>query len=162
TGPAGFGAVLRSTGPPVAGGTLASYASPAFVRANTSFLDDPERLAATYGAELRRQVVTGTLVRTAVGGVLGGTLLVLCWQSLGARPRRTRWVVAGTAVVLGAVASLGVATAQFRSWSGHDPVGTAYPLPARPALSFSSPQARELAMQVQPFIEKNARRIEER
>ncbi|WP_296601983.1 hypothetical protein [Nocardioides sp.] len=162
TGPGGFGAVLRSTGPPIAGGTLASYASPAFVQANTRFLDDPEQLASTYGAELRGQVVEGTLVRAAVGGVVGGTVLALTWSAMATRTRRRRWVVAGAVVALGAGSSLGVGWALFRSWEGHVAPGTTYPLPSRPALAFSSPQARELAVQVQPFIEKNARRIRER
>ena len=162
TGPGGFGAVLRSTGPPIAGGTLASYASPAFVQANTRFLDDPEQLASTYGAELRGQVVEGTLVRAAVGGVVGGTVLALTWSAMVTRTRRRRWVVTGAVVVLGAGSSLGVGWALFRSWEGHVAPGTTYPLPSRPALAFSSPQARELAVQVQPFIEKNARRIRER
>lgn len=162
TGPAGFGALLRSTGPPVAGGSLASYASPAFVRANTRFLDDPEQLASAYGAELRRQVIAGTLLRAVAGGAAGGTLLTLCWSLLRSRSRRQRWVVTGTVVALGAGTSLGVGWALFRAWDGHVDPGTTYPLPSRPALSFSSPQARELAVQVQPFVEKNARRIRER
>lgn len=162
TGPAGFGAVLRSTGPPIAGGTLASYASPAFVRANTRFLDDPEQLASTYGAELRGQVVEGTLVRAAVGGVVGGTVLALTWSAMATRTRRRRWVVTGTVVMLGAGSSLVAGWALFGSWEGHVAPGTTYPLPSRPALAFTSPQARELAVQVQPFIEKNARRIRER
>ena len=35
--------------PPAASGTLASYASPAFVRANAQFVNDPEALARAYG-----------------------------------------------------------------------------------------------------------------
>lgn len=162
TAAGGFGARLRSTGPPMADGTLASYVSPAFVRANTRFLDDPGTLAAAYGAELRDQVVVGTLGIVVPAGLLGGGLACWCWYLAGAQPRRRRLIVAGGLVVAGTVASATLATLEFRSWDGTTPVEATYPLPDHPEFSFSSPQAREIAVQIQPFVEKNTARIRQR
>lgn len=162
TGAAGFGAVLRSTGPPMAGGTLASYVSPKFVRANASFLEDPDRLVATYGAELRRQLVSSTIRYSLVGGLLIGTALFVGSTALGRRSRRFRWLAGTGAVVVATMATTGLAAAEFANWEGSQAVADTYPLPSRPELSFSSPQTREIAEQVRPFIEKNTRRIEER
>ena len=162
TAPGGFGALMRSTGPPLADGTLASYVSPAFVRANTEFLDDPEGVAAVYGSELRRQVITSTVKVALVGGVLGGTLLAVGWSLIGHWTPRKRTGVVAVVVVAGATASVLVGVLQFRSWDGNEPIGDAYPLPGRSDLSFSSPQTREIAQQVQPFIEKNTTRILDR
>ena len=72
TAAGGFGATLRSTGPPFADGTLASYVSPGFVRANTQFLEDPNKVAAVYGDELRRRV------RPVPSRLLS---LVACWEA---------------------------------------------------------------------------------
>jgi hypothetical protein len=162
TGPLGFGAQLRSTGPPVAGGTLASYTSPAFVRANTSFVDDPDALARVYGAELRRQVVDESVRAVVLGGVLAGTVLAVGWYLSGGRRRRTRAAVAGGVLVLGVVGSVAVAASEFASWDGNQPIEETYPLSDRGDFAFSSPQSREIAIQVQPFIEKNTARIRER
>jgi hypothetical protein len=162
TGPLGFGARLRSTGPPVAGGTLASYVSPAFVQANMRFLDDPEALARVYGAELRDEVVAGTVRGVVLGGVLGGSVLALVWYLAGGRRRVTRVLLVGGVLAVGAVGSVGVAVFEFRTWDGSEPIAQTYPLPDRPGLAFSSPQSREIAVQVQPFIEKNTARIRER
>ncbi|WP_370246462.1 hypothetical protein [Nocardioides sp.] len=159
TGPGGFGAVLRSTGPPLAGGTLASYVSPAFVRANTQVLDDPERLAATYGRELRDEVVAEAARLTLLGGVLGGTVLSVGWSLLRTRPRRRATAVAVVAGCL--VGSSAAAVLEFRAWTGSQQVGRSFALPGGLGLSFSSPQTREIAEQVQPFIEKNTDRIQE-
>lgn len=162
TASAGFGAVLRSTGPPVAGGTLASYVAPAFVRANTRFLEDPDAVATVYGAELRHQVVDTTVRFAVAGGVLGGSILTIGWHLMGRRSRRTRIVAAGTAILIGAGASALIAAGEFRSWDGNQPIDQSYALPGRSDLAFSSPQTREIAEQIQPFIEKNTTRIRER
>lgn len=162
TGTLGFGAELRSTGPPVAEGTLASYVSPSFVQANTRYLEDPEALAQVYGSELTDQVVSRTVQGIVVGGVVGGTGLTLGWFLLGGRRRRTRLLAAVGVLALGTAASITTAALEFRSWEGNQPVAKGYPLPSRPDIAFSSPQAREIAVQVQPFIEKNAARIRER
>ncbi len=68
TGAAGFGAVIRATGPPEAGGTLSSYVSPKFLRANAQFVDNPDEVARAYGrkfgsAALEELLVVGALDR---------------------------------------------------------------------------------------------------
>ena len=79
TAPSGFGALVRSTGPPLADGTLASYVSPAFVRANARFLDDPDGVAVVYGAELRRLTHDGlTPAASDCRGFLRRTLTRWC------------------------------------------------------------------------------------
>ena len=50
TGLAGFGAYVRVTGPPEAGGSLSSYVDPEFLRVNAQVVDEPRALAAAYGA----------------------------------------------------------------------------------------------------------------
>ncbi|HYF71785.1 MAG TPA: hypothetical protein VD864_03135 [Nocardioides sp.] len=162
TGPAGFGAELRSTGPPIAGGTLASYVSPAFVRANTQFVDNLDQVAAAYGAELRGQLVRGTLVRAGVAGLLAGSVLTAAWPLVARRSRRARIVAVVSVAVAGGVVSVGYATTELAAWEERHAVGETYPLTGRPEVSFSSPQTREIAEQIQPFIEKNAARIKER
>ncbi|GAA1766764.1 hypothetical protein GCM10009795_011570 [Nocardioides hankookensis] len=162
TSSGGLGAELRSTGPPIADGTLASYVSPAFVRANTRFVDDPDGVAAAYGAELRHQVLSTTVRLTLATGAVGGALLVVLWHRTSRRSRRARWVVVGAVVVLGAGASVSLAMSQFRSWEGTQPIGRSYALPHHDDISFSSPQTREIAEQIQPFIVKNTARIRER
>ena len=62
TGVAGFGASLRSTGPPEAGGTLTSYVAPEFLQANAAFVDDPGDGRATSTA---RSCATRSLRRLA-------------------------------------------------------------------------------------------------
>ena len=162
TGAFGFGANLRSTGPPVAGGTLASYVSPAFVKANVASLDDPGVLARAYGEELRDRLVTATAWYSLAGGVVLGTLLLAASTAVSGRARRTRWTAGVLTVVLAGCASTGTAVAAFRSWEGEQTIGVTYPLPKHPELAFSSPQTREIAEQIQPFIEKNTARIRER
>ena len=62
------------------------------------------------------------------------------------------------AYVLTALTASGVvAVSLFRGWSGTDPVPESYPMPGLEGLSFSSPQTREVAQQIQPFIDKNTR-----
>lgn len=162
TGPFGFGAELRSTGPPVADGTLASYVSPAFVRANTRFLEDPDAFARVYGMELREDVVDGTIQAALIAGVLGGSLLTVGWHLSGAVSRRTRVAVGCGALALGAAGSVTLAALEFRTWEGNEPIEQSYPLSGRTDLAFSSRQSREIAVQIQPFIEKNTARIRER
>lgn len=162
TSTGGFGAELRSTGPPLAGGTLASYVSPAFVRANTRFLDDPDGVAAVYGSELRRQVVSTTVGLAVLGGTIGGTALVIGWHLTARRSRRSRLLLAGAALVLGTAISVTVTTTEFRSWDGNRAISDSYVLPGHDDIAFSSPQTREIAEQIQPFIEKNTARIQER
>jgi len=156
TGAGGFGADIRSTGPPEAGGTLSSYVSPDFLRANASFVDDPGEVARVYGAELRDRVVSGLVRLEVVVAVVVGGLLTAAFRG-GAPPGSRRLV--GAVVVLSLGVSTVVAVQAFRAWSHTDEPLETHPMPGFEGISFSSPQTVEVAQQVQPFIEKNQARI---
>jgi len=160
TGAYGFGAYARATGPPEAGGTLASYVDPEFIQANVALINDPDSVVQAYSdsfsAELRRHVLAEELA----AGLIGGAALLLIV------PRR-RWRQAPVAreVALGALlvsAAFGVSAVSsvrmFHDWPCSTPVTRVYGMPGVEELSFASPQAREVAEQVQPFIEKNRER----
>jgi hypothetical protein len=80
TGDAGFGAALRSTGPPVAGGTLSSYVTPRFLKVNARFLAQPDDVARDYGAELRDQLVERFVLAESVLAAVGGVLLLAVFR----------------------------------------------------------------------------------
>lgn len=167
TGTAGFGAQVRATGTPEAGGTLSSYVTPAFLRANAQFVDDPGEVARAYGAEMRAQVVRGVLWFELLAGLLGGVALTLLTRARGPFPnrawsRRRRWGLAAGCALVTVGLSL-VATQQlFKHWQGNTRVQTTYPMPGVEELSFSSPQTLEVARQIEPFIKKNRDRVEAR
>lgn len=167
TGPGGFGARIRSTGPPQAGGTLASYVSPEFVRTNAQFLNDPGAIARAYSQQLAGELWRGFARFELWAGLLGGALLTLVFR---ARPPLRPSV---SSPIGRAVVSLSVAGAAFlgtsagaigllQRWDGNDGVGTSYAMPGTSRLSFSAAPTLEIARQVQPFIEKNTDRIRER
>jgi hypothetical protein len=164
TGTAGFGATLRAVGPPEAGGTLASYVSPRFVRANAQFFDRPDEVAEAYGAELRSQLWSEFLWRTLGAFLVGGLLLAALFRARSpfayASVERRRRPAITVLVVVGAIGlTSSLALLRFRNWDGDADVGTTYQMPGIDQLSFSSPQALEVARQVRPFIEKNTERI---
>ena len=159
TGAGGFGAQVRVTGTPEAGGTLASYASPRFVRTNAAFVTDPSAVAAAYGDELRAQLWRRFLLSEAVAALVGGLLLTAVFRGRlprlpGAR-RRTRAGVAALVVAVVAGASMLSAAGLFSRWGGSAEVEQRYPMPGVESLSFSSPQALEIARQIEPFLTKN-------
>ena len=160
TGPLGLGAQLRVTGPPNAGGTLASYVDPAFLRVNAQLVNDPAAVGRAYTRQLSSRFERGFLERAGLLGLLGGVVLTLILPPRLARVGRHRQVLVigatGAALLL---SSSSFAAVQYAEWAGSDPAPTLYPLPARPELQFTSPQAREVAEQVQPFIEKNVERL---
>jgi hypothetical protein len=168
TGPGGFGVWLRSTGPPAGGGTLSSYATPKFLRVNAAFVEDPGDVAELYATKLRGEVLRGTLRYVLVAALAGGLVLSLVFR--GSAPpgasrfgtRAARVAVVGTYLVIAVCLSSAVAWQFFGTWAGSRPIGTSYPMPGEPRLAFSSPQTVEVAQQIQPFIEKNTARIEER
>ncbi len=168
TGAAGFGLHLRATGPPVAGGTLSSYATPKFLRANAAFVDDPDAVADLYAGKLREQVVSSLWRYEAVAAVGGGLLLVLLFRGAAPpvparlRSRAARGAFRTGYVVLAVVLSAAVAWQFLDAWPGARPAGPKYSMPGEPRLSFSSPQTLEIAQQIQPFIDKNTARIRER
>ena len=164
TGAYGLGIRARVTAPPAAGGTLASYVDRRFLRANLEFIDDPDSAIATYTEEFRSQIVHQVLVTTALAGLLGGAIVVVLLRR--GRPRdetpRHRHVVLAGLLVAALAASVGGAVLVFDRWSCNQAPDPGYAFPAVPELRFSSPQTLELARQIQPFVQKNAARIEQR
>ena len=160
TGPLGLGADLRVTGPPNAGGTLASYVDPAFLKVNAQSLNDPAAVGRAYSRQLADRFQDGFLRRAGLVGVAGGVLLtlILLPRLRGADRRRRVLVVTatGTAMLVG---STTFAAVLYASWPGSDPAPRLYPLLADHDVAFTSPQAREVAEQVRPFIKKNIDRL---
>lgn len=166
TGAMGFGARLRVTGTPEAGGSLASYVDPRFLRANAAFVSDPDTVAQAYGDELRarfwRRFLQLELAAFAVGGILF-TAIFRARAPFPGRLRRRTAVATGAVVITAAcLASAGSATLLFKTWEGNAEPPQSYPLPGVDGLSFSSPQALEVARQLRPFVEKNTARLRER
>ncbi len=163
TGAAGFGVRARVTGPPAAGGTLASYVDRDFIRANVELLEDPDGAVAAYAAEFRSRLVDRVVWGTAGAGALGGLVIVLVARNaslLGGSRRRQ--VVVGVLLTGAVTLSAAGALALFDRWECNGEPDPAYALPDLPTLTFSSPQTREIALQVRPFIEKNRSRLESR
>lgn len=165
TGFAGFGATIRATGPPEAGGSLASYVSPRFIEANAQFVSDPGEVARVYGEEMRAQLFERfwrfELVTFLVGGI-GLSLLFRGSHPLASIPRGGRRYAVGTLVVAaGVVSSSLVAVQLFRNWEGDTEIAQSYPMSSIDGLSFSNPESLEIAEQVQPFITKNTDRIKQ-
>jgi hypothetical protein len=162
TGPLGLGADLRVTGPPNAGGTLASYVDPSFLKVNAQSLTDPAAVGRAYSRQLSDRFTEGFLERSLLLGLGGGAVwgLILLPRMRGHDRRRKVLVVTATGVGMLLISS-GVAAYQYAAWPGSDPAPRLYPLAARPQLAFTSPQAREVAEQVQPFIEKNVTRLKQ-
>src|SRR4051794_10749471 len=96
TGALGFGAYARATGPPEAGGTLASYVDPAFFQANVAFIRDPDTVVAAYSSEMRAALRRQILRDELVAGLLGGAVLFLLVPR-----RRLRGVRRGHAAIAG-------------------------------------------------------------
>ena len=151
TGAAGFGAYLRATGPPEAGGTLSSYVNPTFVEANAQFLADPGDVARAYGHHLRDQFLADFVGYLLWGGLVGGILLTVVFRGHTPLPRTRRHcrvlLTAGGVVLALGVSGL-VAAGLFRQWEQTTAVERAYPMPGIDQLSFCSPQTLEVARQV--------------
>ena len=161
TGPRGFGVYARASGPPDAGGTLASYVNPEFVQANVAFIKDPDAVISAWADKFVDEM-QGRVIRTELlAGLIGGTVLFLIV------PRRRlrgapRIQVAATAILLvvgGTALSGAVATQLFRAWPCSSPTGAEYAMPGVDQLSFDSPETLEVAQQVKPFTDKNLQRI---
>jgi len=164
TGPLGFGAYARATGPPEAGGTLASYVDPTFVQANVTLISEPQTVVDAYAAEfeagLRDRIVRNSLL----AGVIGGAVLfaVLPRRRIAEGPVRSQVVVAGLLVVVATGASTAIAFSMFREWPCDVEVTRDYVMPDFDRLSFDNPETLEVARQVQPFIDKNNERTDAR
>ena len=161
TGTFGFGAYARATGPPEAGGTLASYVDPKFIQANVALIDDPDRTVDAYAAELSSGLRQHLLLDELLAATLGGALLFVIvphgpWADVSRRRQR---VTTAAAVTVATVLSVAAAGGLFAAWDCNSPAGTVYTIPGVDHLSFGSPETREIASQVEPFIDKNTRRI---
>ena len=164
TGSYGFGAHARLTGPPEAGGTLASYVDTKFLQTNTALINDPDVVVHAYSAKfveaLRDQLVLAELVAAIVGGAV--LAAVIPWRRLRDVPT-THVVVAGSLLlVVGTAVSAAGAWRLFQDWPGSRPVSGDHPMPGLTRLSFGSPQTLEVAEQIQPFVAKNVERTKER
>jgi len=164
TGPHGFGAYARTTGPPEAGGTLASYVDPAFIEANVALINDPDSVVRAYSDQfadgLWRIVLRDELAVALIGGVV--LSMVLPRRRWRDAPVRRELLIAAL-LVAGALAVSGtVATRLFDTWPCSRATGPTYGMSEVDRLSFASPETREVAEQVKPFIEKNLERTRER
>lgn len=179
TGMLGFGACVRVTEPPEAGSTLSSYVDQSFIQRNAALINDPDAVATAYGHAFQREFRNEFLKAEGLLVALG-LLVVLAVRRNGSRADDAPWwgrrlaqrlapwpQVRAVAwpillVVVGTTASAAYAGQEFKDWPGSADVGVLYGLPQVPELSFSSPQTREIAAQVQPFIQKNTERQRER
>jgi hypothetical protein len=162
TGAFGFGAYARTTGPPEAGGTLASYVDPAFFQANVALIHNPDSVVAAYSSEissaLRARVARDELVVSLLGGA---ALFLLVPRRRLHTARRSQVALAGVAVVgIALVLSTLGASRLFAHWDCSSPDGEVYAAKGIENPTFSSPQMSEVVAQVQPFIDKNTRRID--
>ena len=161
TGPAGFGVYAHASGPPDAGGTLASYVDPEFVQANVAFIDDPDVVVDAYADKFSDGIRSHVIRTELLAGLIGGTVLFLIVprHRLRGIPARQVAVVAVLLVVGGTTASAAVATQLFHAWPCSHPTGVEYEMPGVKRLSFDSSETREVAQQVKPFMDKNRKRI---
>ena len=162
TGPYGFGAYATATGPPEAGGTLASYVDPAFFQTNVAFIDDPDTVVAAYSSEMRSALRRHIIREEAVATLVGGGILFLLVPR-----RRMRGIPRGHAVLAGSLlvgVSFGLsafaAVRLFDAWDCSSANGQTYEARGMTNPTFSSPQMSEIVSQVRPFIDKNTRRID--
>ncbi|HJR88789.1 MAG TPA: hypothetical protein VJ782_01350, partial [Aeromicrobium sp.] len=151
----------RASGPPDAGGTLASYVDPKFVQANVALIDNPDAVIRIYSDKFIDGIRDRVILAELVAGLIGGAVLFLIVPR-----RRLREIpsgqVAAAAILLVASAtavSTAVAVQLFRAWPCSHPTGVAYAMPDVDKLSFGSPETLEVAQQVKPFTDKNLERI---
>lgn len=163
TGAYGFGAYARASGPPAAGDTLASYVDPAFIEANVLFIRDPDSVVTAYAAEMRTALQDHVLRDELVATLVGGTILFLLIPRRRMRDvSRTHTAVASVLLVSLSLGLSTLAAAQeFADWECNTEPGAIFAVPGMDNPTFSSPQMSEIVAQVQPFVEKNTRRIDQ-
>lgn len=163
TGAFGLGACARATGPPAAGGSLATYVDPEFIRANVALINDPNTVVEAYTAKFRAESLNAIGRYLLVGTVLGGALIyvLLPWARMRIAPLASELVIGSVLLVVATCTSTLVAMRLFDQWSGDQEVNTYYAMPGNDRLGFDNPQALEVARQVKPFVEKNLERIRE-
>jgi hypothetical protein len=162
TGALGFGAYAKATGPPEAGGTLASYVDPAFFEANVSFIHDPDTVVAAYSDEMRTALRRHIVRDEAVAGLLGGVMLFLVVPRRRLQGVRRRHAAAAGVLVVGVAAGISTigAVRLFDQWDCSAATGQTYEARGIRNPTFSSPQMSEIVSQVRPFIDKNTERID--
>jgi len=162
TGAFGFGAYARATGPPEAGGTLASYVDPEFIDANVSFLRHPDTVVAAYSAEMRRRLRHSIARDELLAALIGGVVLYLLVPRRQMRGVRRSHAVVASVLVVDAALGLSAfgAVKMFDDWDCSHPQGDVYAARGMANPTFSSPQMSEIVAQVQPFIRKNTTRID--
>jgi hypothetical protein len=163
TGASGFGAYARATGPPEAGGTLASYVDPRFIRANVALINDPDTVVDAYSARFEEGLRSRVLRDEPIAAIIGGAVLfaLLPRRRLREAPAGREVAVALVLVAVATGASTATAVQLFHAWPCSKTVTAEYAMPGVDRLSFESPQTREVAEQVRPAIEKNIQCIEE-
>ncbi len=163
TGAFGFGAYARATGPPEAGGSLASYVDPAFYQANVDFIRHPDTVVATYSSEMRESLWRAVIGQELVAALVGGAILFLLVprKRLQGVPRWHAAVAAFLLVDLAVGLSAFAAVRMFDNWDCSKATGDVYAATDITNPTFSSSQTSEVVSQVRPFIEKNTRRIDE-
>lgn len=164
TGPLGFGAYARATGPPEAGGTLASYVDPTFVQANVTLISEPQTVVDAYAEAFETGLRDRILRNSLMAGVIGGAVLfaVLPRRRIADGPVKAQVVVAGVLVVVATGVSTVIALSMFDEWPCDTEVTDDYVMPGFDRLSFDNPETLEVARQVQPFIDKNTERTRTR
>ncbi|CAN5292732.1 MAG: metallophosphoesterase family protein [Nocardioides sp.] len=162
TGPLGFGATARVTGTPQAAGTLASYVDPKFLRVYVTLIDDPDQVVDAYGTMFGQALRTEVLRNVGLGGIgLGVVLFYLIPRTRLRQMPRGQMIAACLGLTLAGTAVSGAAAGIiWDRWPGSDPVSETYAMDSVDGLSFSSPQTREVAQQIQPFVNKNLTRME--
>lgn len=163
TGAFGFGVRAIATGPPEAGGTLASYVDPGFLKANAALIDDPDRIAAAYSAEIGHRLRSLVVRDELLVALLGGTLVfqLVSRGRFEGIPRAHVAVAATGLVVVGTVITSVLAVQLLDAWPGSTTPRPRYVLTADDRFSFDNPQLQEVANQVQPFITKNKTRLDD-
>ena len=162
TGALGFGAYARATGPPEAGGTLASYVDPSFFQANVSFIRHPNSVVAAYSeqmtAALRARIVRDELAAAVLGGL--ALFLLVPRRKLRGVPRGQVAIVSFLLVDLALGLSAFAAVKMFDGWDCSRAEGDVYAAHGIARPTFSSPQMSEIVSQIKPFIDKNTQRID--
>jgi hypothetical protein len=163
TGALGFGAYARATGPPEAGGSLASYVDPAFYQANVAFVRDPDTVVAAYSSEMRASLWNEVLGEELVAALLGGAILFLLVPRRRLRdvPRGHVALAAFLLIDLAIGLSAFAAVRMFDDWDCSKATGDVYAATGITNPTFSSSQTSEVVSQVRPFIDKNIKRIDE-
>lgn len=162
--PADLGVRARVLGPPLAGGTLSSYVDRRFIQANLDFIKHPDEAVTRWIGEFGDRIQRRVWVTSTVIGLVGALPVVVPARRRGPPllrgATRGRLLLLAGVLVVGLLASSLTAWVLLTRWECNGRPTDAYAFAPVPQLSFSSPQTRELALQIQPFLEKNTERVQ--